>query len=243
MVQPMVARSSPARGRVANDALKAAPDHRGEARAFDVELFAAPPPEIGTITSAESTLRPGKEPFSPPVRLLILLLPAAAVFGIVWVLTQGMRPSERESLRIIGGGMGGAVALLVAWYYTRFKHRCTYVGEGGAALFELRGSRDRTPSAKVGSGKATSSPRSCVGSEPSCAASSAKSKPSPYFSAASTSGGPPVATFTVPLSFDSSTMQLLRPHTCTGRCAAISPEGKRMLARTRVIATGSPSVG
>jgi len=77
------------------------------------------------------------------------LLPAAAVFGIVWVLTQGMRPSERESLRIIGGGMGGAVALLVAWYYTRFKHHCTYVGEGGAGLFELRGSRDRTPSTKV----------------------------------------------------------------------------------------------
>jgi len=149
MVQPMVARSSPARGRVANDALKAAPDHRGEARAFDVELFAAPPPEIGTITSAESTLRPGKEPFSPPVRLLILLLPAAAVFGIVWVLTQGMRPVDRESLRIIGGGGAAGVALLIAWYYTRFKHRCTYVGEDGAALFELRGSRDRTPSAKV----------------------------------------------------------------------------------------------
>ena len=45
--------------------------------------------------------------------------------------------------------IAGAAIAGVIWYATRFVHRCTYIGEDGIALFELRGKRDAQPAMRV----------------------------------------------------------------------------------------------
>ena len=78
--------ASATRTRAAADALAVVPDHRGQARPAEFELFADPPKEIGTVLSAESTLRQGRQELSAPLRMLIVLLPAAALAGgVMWL--------------------------------------------------------------------------------------------------------------------------------------------------------------
>lgn len=51
---------------------------------------------------------------------------------------------EQPALNITAVAVGLVVAAGV-WFFTRFKHRCTYVGEHGIARFDLRGRRDAPP--------------------------------------------------------------------------------------------------
>src|SRR5262249_10240351 len=55
--------------RLPSQRLEDLPHHAGEPLPQDVEFFAPPPPQIGGLISANSTLRRGKEPWSLAARL------------------------------------------------------------------------------------------------------------------------------------------------------------------------------
>lgn len=123
-------------------------DHRGEPRPPDRELFAAPPPEIGRVLSAESTLPAGKGEYPLALRLFVIVAPAALAGGLVLWFGRDTWPWNRDLVNILAAA-AALVLALIAWYVTRFTHRCSYVGEDGAALFKLKGRRDATEAAQV----------------------------------------------------------------------------------------------
>ncbi|MEA2711033.1 MAG: hypothetical protein QOF78_3634 [Phycisphaerales bacterium] len=120
------------------------PDHRDRAREYAADFFAPPPPQIGTVISAESSLKQGKGGLPFIVRLIIALLAAGAVVAACMWAASGMRRQDGESLVIIGYIMA-AIAAAIAMFVTRFKARCTYVGERGAIRYTLTRSRNATP--------------------------------------------------------------------------------------------------
>jgi hypothetical protein len=124
-----------------DDPTQDVPDHRGEPRQANSELFAAPPAEIGHILSAESTLKMGRREWPILVRTVIIGLPAAQFLAYVW-WESGQVQLDDLIGAIIFPAFLSAVAVGVAWYFTRFQHRCTYVGKNGIAIFELRGRRN-----------------------------------------------------------------------------------------------------
>src|SRR5690349_18192515 len=104
-------------------ALNELPDHSGQRRPAEVEFFAEPPVEIGKVQSAESTLRPGRQPMSFQARLLIAaVLGSAIVFGGYWV-GRGANQVDRETFQILGYFLG-AGALGITLLATRFKVIC-----------------------------------------------------------------------------------------------------------------------
>ena len=122
-------------------ALNDLPDHSGKQRPTEVEFFAEPPAEIGKVKSAESTLRPGRQPMPFQVRLLIgILLGGAIVCGGYW-LGHDFDQADRQTLQILGYFFG-ASALGITLLATRFKVTCSFVGEKGSAMFTLKGRRD-----------------------------------------------------------------------------------------------------
>lgn len=129
-------------------ALNELPDHSGQRRQAEVEFFAEPPAEIGKVKSAESTLRPGREPMSFPVRLLIgVALGGAFVFG-AYYLGRHDTPFEQE-FDHRAGYFFGAIALSVTLLVTRFKVVCSFVGEDGTASFTLTRRRDGIPKVQL----------------------------------------------------------------------------------------------
>jgi hypothetical protein len=129
-------------------ALSQLPDHSGQQRPAEVEFFAEPPAEIGKVISAESTLRPGRQPVPFGVRLLIGAVVGGVIFyGALWA-SSGANPFDRQIIQILGVLLGLA-ALGVALLMTRFKAKCSYVGERGAAYFILKGKRDRNPKVQM----------------------------------------------------------------------------------------------
>lgn len=129
-------------------ALSELPDHSGQQRPAEVEFFAEPPAEIGKVKSAESTLRPGRQPKAFGVRLLI----GSAIGGILWYglhwAAVNASPIDRQGFEILGIVLGLG-ALGITLLATRFKVKCSYVGEQGAALFTLTGRREAKPKAQV----------------------------------------------------------------------------------------------
>jgi hypothetical protein len=129
-------------------ALNELPDHSGERRPTEVEFFAEPPVEIGKVKSAESTLRPGRQPMAFPLRLLIgILLGGGIAFGGYW-LGRGGSEEDRQTLQILGY-CAGAGALGITLLATRFKVISSFVGEKGAASFTVKGRRDAKPKVQL----------------------------------------------------------------------------------------------
>lgn len=124
--------------------------HNGEMLPVDADFFQEPPPEIGEIVSAQSTLVTSKQPFSTLVRLMLVVgLTGLVFYGIV----IGMRLAVKNPLDADLGYVLGTVAALVTMpliiYLTRFSHTCTYVGKAGIAEFTLKGNRDNTPRSRL----------------------------------------------------------------------------------------------
>jgi hypothetical protein len=118
-------------------------DHSGRDLPDDIDFFAAPPAEIGTVSSAWSTLRQGVEPWSPALRGLM---------GGIGLL--------------IGGGIGlmisafwdfaiplwpvllGLVGFLIGWFATAFKHTCTFIGDAGWPALSAAATARTSPPAR-----------------------------------------------------------------------------------------------
>jgi hypothetical protein len=125
------------------------PDHRGQPRDVPAEFFAPPAAEIGTILSAESTLRQGRGPKPLVVRLLFAAALGAGIYLVcIWLGSFSNLESDHDGARICAFVLGPLGFLLVI-YFTRFNVRCTYVGDRGAARYTLKSRRDADPRADL----------------------------------------------------------------------------------------------
>lgn len=115
-------------------------NHGGGALHARDDFFNPPPPEIGEVVSAFTSLRKDAEPMSPGARLSGALVAGGVglVIGIVIALSI-KAPFFQLLLPVLLAGIGLGIVL----FATRFKHRCTYVGREGVARFSCAGSREQ----------------------------------------------------------------------------------------------------
>ena len=120
------------------------PRHAGVPLAPESDFFVTPPPEIGRLISAETTLTTEKHPASPGARwLLIGGMMTGVYFGLNWLLSFGNLQAD-IAVQIMNASLG-ALTGLIAWFVTRFKHSCSYVGHDGIARYRISGSRGAQP--------------------------------------------------------------------------------------------------
>jgi hypothetical protein len=121
------------------------PTHAETEQPDDADYFAAPPPEVGQVTSASTTLGAGEQPAGVGVRLATGLIFAGvgAAIGLGVVLFFKMTGTFWPVAWPAGLGLGG---FGLAWAYTGFRHVCTYVGTDGVAKYTCAGSRDEVTS-------------------------------------------------------------------------------------------------
>lgn len=106
-----------------------------------MQFFVNPPPEIGEVATAYSTLQHGKKPMAMGTRFFIGALIAAIGLGVGFAI--GNSPID-----IICAIVGPVLGLGV-WLALGFKHTCSYVGKAGMARYVLKGSLDAEPVEEV----------------------------------------------------------------------------------------------
>lgn len=125
------------------------PRHSGDPTEPDFDFFAAPPPEIGQILSAETTLRTKTKPWRLPTRLVLAALLAWAFYMLFdFIGSSAANGKDRDTYQIIGV-CGGAVIAFVSWFLTRYSHSCSFVGNLGIAKVAATGSRDNVKPANI----------------------------------------------------------------------------------------------
>jgi hypothetical protein len=121
------------------------PDHSGQRRPFPKEFFAPPPPQIGNVISADSDLRQGKNGLPVVVRWLIILAVSGGVFAaFYWFASIQEKRTDRNLIQSWGYILT-VLAFVAAWFLTRFRKTCTYVGDAGVVRYTLKGSQNSTP--------------------------------------------------------------------------------------------------
>jgi hypothetical protein len=123
-------------------------NHGGGNLSANADFFVAPPPEIGSVTSAYTTLRTDKKPKSVGTRLLLAIVFAGlgAILGLSIDLFAQVRDPGWQVIWPVG--LGG-LALVIAFAATGFKHTCTFVGQEGMAKFICSGNRDRLTTSDI----------------------------------------------------------------------------------------------
>jgi hypothetical protein len=131
-------------------------EHQGAPLAPDSDFFVDPPPDLGPIRTAHTSLKQGVKPKSAVMRLAIALAWGAGLEILLLVgdrATGGVDPrsgfishnfnnvSDPPMALILAPV--AIVAALIAWLLMRFNHSCTYVGELGCAAFECKRTSSR----------------------------------------------------------------------------------------------------
>ncbi len=113
--------------------------HNGDAMPTDLVFFAPPPPEIGEVVTARSTLNARKRPMAALSRLLLGgFLGSLAYVGLSFL-----------GVDVVWQVMAFAGIVALTWWLTGFKHQVTYVGKEGAAWLTCRGQMDRIVKSEV----------------------------------------------------------------------------------------------
>lgn len=114
--------------------------HAGAPIETDADFFAEPPPEIGELISAETTLTTRQRPWRLASRLVLVGLIGWAGYMLGDYLAKNVNAANPDDARALVW-VGAAAVMLVAWFLTRFSHACSYVGKLGVAKFKCKGSR------------------------------------------------------------------------------------------------------
>lgn len=114
--------------------------HTGSPLEPDMDFFAEPPPEIGTVISAESTLMDDEAVRRARARKKALLL--WVLIGLACGLLLAFVTELPLLICLLVGVVGG---ILIALLTTRYFYQCSYVGEQGVALYSLKGDRTAQP--------------------------------------------------------------------------------------------------
>jgi hypothetical protein len=114
----------------------------------NADFFAEPPPEIGPLVSAHTTLLAGARPWTPGARMVaegcVGLLGLGAGALVVLIFTPGA-----EFWHFLWPTVGSLLGVAIGVGLTRFSHTCTYVGREGVARFRCGGRRDRITGCEV----------------------------------------------------------------------------------------------
>jgi hypothetical protein len=125
------------------------PDHDGKMPTAPFDFFIPPPPEVGKLISARSSLKVGKKPMSGIGRLIVALLVGGVGFGFFYLIAiQEDDRSDRQMFTIIGA-VSGVIAFLIALVLAKFKATCSYVGDSGVATAIVRGNRGNPPKVEL----------------------------------------------------------------------------------------------
>jgi hypothetical protein len=119
--------------------------HDGAALTPDVDFFTGPPPGIGTIITADSTLTTTAAPLSTLTRFVRAtfvgeIIAASIGLGFRW---RAMEVSLTVLIAI------AVIVAALAYLAMGSCHHCSFVGDRGLAEFTLKGARTNAPAAKV----------------------------------------------------------------------------------------------
>jgi hypothetical protein len=117
-------------------------NHGGDPLPSDIDFFAPPPPEIGPVVTAYSTLRKHRQPMPGGARAGVAMLCGGLGLLLILLLVYAFGPRSPAPYIVFPlfvGGLAAGISLLV----TRFKHTCSYVGREGVARFRCAGDRDQ----------------------------------------------------------------------------------------------------
>ena len=123
-------------------------NHGGAPQHPDADFFADPPPDIGPVLSANTTLRRSVEPWSTGGRTGLSVGVGSLGFLLGYFIVDAIDPFDSIWLvfwPLVCGVISGGIALVC----TGFKHTCTYVGREGLARFTCTGNRDNVPGVEV----------------------------------------------------------------------------------------------
>jgi hypothetical protein len=126
-------------------ALPTVPNHDGTARSPDRVWFEPPPPSLGRLVSATSTLAEDDHEMSVGWRLVI----TATALAFVGLIVAAEGPQTFASGRGLGVLALLFVGVVVVWVLTGFNHTCSYVGDAGALTATLAGKRTAQPKASA----------------------------------------------------------------------------------------------
>ena len=122
--------------------------HSGDPIEPGADFFVEPPPEIGELVSAETTLSAKTRPWRTVSRIVLAGLigwGAALILDVILVHNNQVNAKENlvwEALLLLGFAP-------LTWYFTRFSHTCSFVGKLGIARYRCKGNRDRLAAPEV----------------------------------------------------------------------------------------------
>ena len=123
--------------------------HNGATLPTNHDFFQAPPNEIGAVISAYSTLSVGQQPWSTAVRGILVAGTTSLIYGLLYWASSGEHRPQDPPWYFFAIIMPSFVIAFTIWiivWFTRFRHRCSYVGKVGAALYQLVGTRHQLES-------------------------------------------------------------------------------------------------
>jgi serine/threonine protein kinase len=117
-------------------------DHLGGETPSSADFFALPPPEIGPLLSASTTLSHSDKPLRQESRLFVTISTTIASL-MAFAMCVFLANAQSRGWILFWTVGAPIISGMIAWAKTGFKHTCTYVGSLGLARYDCKGDRDR----------------------------------------------------------------------------------------------------
>jgi hypothetical protein len=131
-------------------------EHQSDPLPPDGNFFVDPPPDIGPIRTAHTSLKQGVKPKSAIVRIALALACGVGLEALLMGIDRasgGVDPasgffshffrSQEELQTVVYLAPAAIVVTVLAWLLIRFKHSCSYVGDLGIAEFTCKRNSSR----------------------------------------------------------------------------------------------------
>ncbi|MGB2926993.1 MAG: hypothetical protein WBB82_16970 [Limnothrix sp.] len=115
--------------------------HAGDFISWDVDFFVVPSFEIGSVISADSTLKTSVQPLDSSKRWMFILLGALIGAAIFQVIPLAIESLEVGVLWQILSFVTALIVGVIIYRKTSFKHQCSFVGDRGIEDHKISGDR------------------------------------------------------------------------------------------------------